>query len=234
MKIIGWAALAVLLVVAGALLLPACGIRLGSWSATWCPVPAVAAAVPAAPAVAEDLAERIVTLERTLAERPICAPVGEARAVAPEPAPEISAEPAPEVPEEPTPGTNMEIPEDETDLSFLRGCWDSSSILYLSTDQSEVRARYCFDADGNGELTWSGRMGQCRSAVTAQRVGTELRLRYAQSRCSDGSSMHGGNGVCRPTPEGASCDFTDIVNGRPEPERDRVNNARMIRSAEPN
>jgi hypothetical protein len=85
---------------------------------------------------------------------------------------EIKPAPSPETELNPRPGTDLAIPEEareKNDVSFLQGCWLSSSNMYNDETSEQVTVEYCFDRDGRGSRTVREANGKrCAGPVQAR------------------------------------------------------------------
>ncbi|GGK27939.1 hypothetical protein [Salinarimonas ramus] len=226
-SVLGWGALAVLLVAAGALLLPACGLRLGPIEMAWCAPPARAAAATPEGDL-DDLLLQVQALEDALIARPICDPPPVRRAEAPPP-----LEPEPE-PDRPQIGDDLVLPDNEGDLSFLQGCWESpqnSNIIQGGTN-IPIRVRYCFTgSDGSGTVEiLNSRDGDCRGPMQARREGDRLLIEYERAICErNGAAFVPGVIECREGANQATCDLIEIRDGVREPRSNQVRDTTLRR-----
>lgn len=160
-------AVALAILGAAALLLPACAVAGLSWSNA-CPAAvdvAGADRVDAQAARRAALEAEIAALQRRVAALPACAPV--VAAVEPEP------EPAPQPARQPQPPRGIDQDRwNDRDVSLLEGCWNLDSQLSIR-DVSTNRAspvqswKMCFDARGVGRQTLVFTNGQrCEGPVT--------------------------------------------------------------------
>ena len=159
----------VLIVLALALayiVLPICGVRLGSFGTLqFCPLPASGGLSSALAEEAERqavLKERLRGLERRLAALPAC----------PLPPP-VRAEPEIAQPEPEPEGLDPERWR-ERDKALLKGCWSLISDYSVEDDRTGVVTQVdswemCFDTEGRGEQKFQLSNGhECESPVTAE------------------------------------------------------------------
>ncbi len=187
----------VLIVLALALayiVLPVCGVRLGSFGTLqFCPLPASGDLSSVLAEEAERqavLKERLRGLERRLAALPACPLPPPARAEPKTVQSEIAQpEPAPE-------GLDPERWR-ERDTALLKGCWSLDSDYTLRNITTGKRTRVtswemCFDAQGRGEQQFRLSDGrECEADVTAEFLD-DGRLRIndeADVQCSGASSI---------------------------------------------
>ncbi|MDR1080176.1 MAG: hypothetical protein LBQ79_04275, partial [Deltaproteobacteria bacterium] len=110
----------------------------------------------------------------------------------------------------PKPGSELEFPEDATDLAFLEGCWKSDAGLMNSATRQPIFCIYCFKADGTAtvrvdELNRSGRLKQtCRATATAKLEGGKLRIRDTGAKCPSGTNYVRDTVLCSPSKNGAA------------------------------
>ncbi|WP_372423402.1 hypothetical protein [Salinarimonas chemoclinalis] len=214
LAIVGWSAFAALLVGVGALLLPACGLRLGPIVAAWCADPARAAAAVSPPDELDELLLQVHALEDALVARPVCeVPVRQAEA--------------------PVDGQELTLPENEDDLSFLDGCWESPQNENMFEEGTGVRIqyRYCFaGGEGRGTVEIRGtRNGPCRGPMRARRQGDRLVAHYERAACRGGGGFWPGIIECRQGTDRAICDIIDVVHGRPEARDRQIRDATLRR-----
>ena len=93
-------------------------------------------------------------------------------AALPPPAPKPEPPPLPEKKEQPK---NLKIPDDQTDLSFLEGCWLAEVGKLINTDTGlPISIKFCFDNKGNGvsllqEFDAQGRkISECKGRADAR------------------------------------------------------------------
>jgi len=205
---LAWLVLTGLILAAGWLLLPACGIRLGMWQVSWCP--------HTAPVVAGEsnsmLIAQIDQLEQSLLERAVCPP---------DPPPPPLQSPAPVTPR-PRVGDVMQLPSDQADLSFLDGCWESSSELRNTRTGRPIQVKYCFSGGGGrGQVQISGGHS-CAGSLSSRRDGDSLLITQGSVPCQDNSRFLPASITCRPSGATAKCDIIDEIDGRPEPRQNQV------------
>ena len=124
----------------------------------------------------------------------------------------------------------MQIPEDRNDLSFLKGCWRSTSKITNGNTGNEITITYCFTDDGGrGTVSILDVGVNCKGKLTGKRVGDGVEMDQDEPRCDNGSSYTPAIITCRPSGRGALCDIKDIINGRVEPESKQVHGAQFIR-----
>lgn len=232
-----WLLLSALLLASGYLMLRACGLSLGPWSVSWCPINITS---PAQESIASLLGQ-IETLEKQLLQPLQCpAPVKQAEKtepppppvthpvepappppVVPAPTPKVEptqpSEPPPTQPEEPRRpqiGENLRMPTDRKDLSFLEGCWMSISPIKNARTGTPIQIRYCFQNNGRGQVDISQSNGvHCAAPLSAQRNGNTVKIQHGAVPCSDGSGFLESIITCKPKSGEASCDILNYRNG---------------------
>ncbi|HEX2886627.1 hypothetical protein [Vineibacter terrae] len=116
--------------------------------------------------------------------------------------PEAPPQPAP-TPDRPQaaakPGDALRLPETPTnDYSFLKGCWRGDQFRYTQRHPPGAHT-YCFDANGNGRLTFRWQSGvTCQAPAKARYEGGTLHITDADTTCSDGTRWTQDRLVCRP------------------------------------
>ena len=198
-----------LIVVLAALILPACGVRLGVFGKLdFCPSTSTLSwdleKELEQLAVLED---RLRGLERRLAGLPACPP-----RLPLEPPPELRAELQP--PPEPDPDMLDAEKWAQKDLTSLEGCWSLASDFSVedveSHEVTEVASlEMCFDENGNGEkhLVMTDAV-ECEGEVWATYL--ESGMLQINDRediyCTDGSYVYRGIADCELEPNGeAAC-----------------------------
>ena len=143
-------------------------------------------------------------------------PPVEAPATMPEPVPA----PAPERGSRSQPGEGLRLPSETRDLSFLEGCWESTSRILEAETSTPVEIRYCFQNNGRGTVEISKSDGaHCTAPIRAQRIGPNLKMRHGAIPCDRGSGFNESIITCKPLNNEASCDVINYRNRREERER---------------
>ena len=111
----------------------------------------------------------------------------------PPPKPPQVVEKKPDQPPPPKPPDDgrLRLPKGPTtDLSFLQGCWRTDPFRHHSQQSSPGISEYCFDANGRGSFIFRRGGMTCRTAAQGRYEGTVLRLRDANTTCSDGTTWY--------------------------------------------
>jgi hypothetical protein len=210
-----WAAFAAIVIVAGVLLLRACGLLAPLAGIVpglgWNFCVSKPTALAAETARGENLNKVVHQLELDLARKNLaCA------SLPPPPSPplELPTEPGPARPQQttelkppppppppkPEPSPVLKIPEKPTDdYSFLKGCWRTDSFKHTPALQPGV-STYCFDDKGNGQLEFrrpSSPGYVCRAPAQARYEGQQLRIHDSDTRCTDGGQWYADVLDCR-------------------------------------
>ena len=120
----------------------------------------------------------------------------------PAPAPEKPAPPKAEAKPKPESDT-LVIPDNPTDLSFLEGCWYARTGLKSTRTNMPISVKYCFDGQGNGNITLTerdrnGREVQvCRGGAKARLEGGRLYIHDLGARCPGGQTYEREKITCR-------------------------------------
>ncbi|MGE0422523.1 MAG: hypothetical protein AB7O88_09685 [Reyranellaceae bacterium] len=102
----------------------------------------------------------------------------------------VEKKPAPPPPKPPDDG-RLRLPKaPTTDLSFLKGCWRTDPFRHHSQQPSPGVSEYCFDANGRGSFVFRRAGLTCRTSAQGRYEGTVLRLRDADTTCSDGTTWY--------------------------------------------
>ncbi|MDO5537214.1 MAG: SrfA family protein [Desulfovibrionaceae bacterium] len=122
------------------------------------------------------------------------------------------------IPEEPKPeppktrkGDALNIPkaaEKERDLSFLEGCWESSTGLVNREKQFDIKVEYCFDKKGRGKrhVHEVGASGQkCTGTARARFSGGRLYIEDHGASCPRGGGYNSGTVVCTGSGSSTTC-----------------------------
>ncbi len=213
-----WAAFVASVAVSGVMLLPACGLLvplataiplLGGWN--FCP--AAPLALSAETERGATLAKLARQLELELAQKSLeCASIPpppplplqlptEAGPARPQQTAALKPPPPPPPPPKPEPPSPvLKLPDKPTeDYSFLKGCWRTDPFRHSPTHDPGISS-YCFDEKGNGQLEFRrpGHPGYvCRAPAQARYEGQQLRIRDADTKCTDGSQWFADNLECR-------------------------------------
>lgn len=125
----------------------------------------------------------------------------------PEPPPAVPADkpeppPEPERPPPPPRSKDLVIPEDaakRNDLSFLEGCWNSITPLRSIPGGTPLKRVYCFDGNGNGQLTQRDANGVvCTAPSRARFAGGDLRIEETSDvACPQGPNYYRSEVDCR-------------------------------------
>jgi hypothetical protein len=127
-------------------------------------------------------------------------------------APEASPPPPPK----PDDGEELTIPEGETDLAFLEGCWKSDAGMFSSYSGLPVTFFFCFSAGGESASVHmdefdsdGGKESSCRGAAKATLSGGKVRIRTGMVRCEGKALAYVPRTVnCSPSSSGAApCTF---------------------------
>lgn len=228
-----WLLFAGLLLASGYLVLRACGLTIGPWTVSWC---VVGASTSQTEPIGALLAQ-VEGLERQLQQQQPC-PVPPDR-IAPSPppveAPTTRPEPVPAPIQSATehdirsqPGEGLRLPSDRRDLSFLEGCWVSTSQIFEMETRTPIEIRYCFQNNGRGTVEISKSDGaHCTAPIRAQRIGPNLKMQHGAIPCDRGSGFNESIITCKPLNNEASCNVINYRNGREE--RQRVIDGRFRR-----
>jgi len=109
----------------------------------------------------------------------------------PPPKPPQVVEKKPDPPPKPPDDGRLRLPKAPTsDLSFLQGCWRTDPFRHHSGQSSPGISEYCFDASGRGSFIFRRGGMTCRTAAQGRYEGTVLRLRDADTTCSDGTTWY--------------------------------------------
>lgn len=195
------------------LVLPSCGLRLGSYGdLDFC----LATIIGPAPVLAAEqerravLEDRVGRLERQLAGLPACPP--------PEPPPPPPPEPPPPPPPEPEEEPDLGLDADrwdEQDEALLEGCWALASDYQVQDRETGAIStvaswEMCFDAEGRGDqrmVMTDGRV--CASDVDASFTEDGSLQVHDQSNveCDNNSYIYRRIMTCTLEPNGeAACD----------------------------
>jgi len=138
-------------------------------------------------------------------------PVVEKKPDPPKPPPKppqvVEKKPDPPPPPKPPDDGRMRMPKAPTnDYSFLQGCWRTDTFKH----GPQIRpgyATYCFDARGNGSMTFRFDNGvTCRAPATARYNGGQLAVIDADSTCEPRGRWAQDHLYCTPGADGvASC-----------------------------
>jgi hypothetical protein len=214
---VGWLVLVGLVFAAGSVLLPACGVRLGPWEVSWCPRP-MAVAKEATPMLIAQVAQ----LEDKLVNRAVCPVAAPSSPATPPPTAPIQAPAQPPATPRPRIGDVMQLPSNASDLSFLDGCWASSSGLKNGRSGREIKVKYCFaGGEGHGTIHITGG-NTCEGRLSSRRDGETLLISQGRVPCHGGTSFVPASITCRTSGATATCDIIDEKDGRPEPLEDRT------------
>lgn len=116
-------------------------------------------------------------------------PVVERKPDPPKPPVVVERKPDPPPPSKPPDDGRLRLPKaPTTDLSFLQGCWRTDPFRHHSQQPSPGISEYCFDANGRGSFVFRRGNMTCRTAAQGRYEGTVLRLRDADTTCSDGTT----------------------------------------------
>ncbi|MCW5742973.1 MAG: hypothetical protein KIT67_22650 [Alphaproteobacteria bacterium] len=108
----------------------------------------------------------------------------------PPPKPPQVVEKKPDPPRPPDDG-RLRLPKaPTTDLSFLQGCWRTDPFRHHPQQPGPGVSEYCFDANGRGSFVFRRAGMTCRTAAQGRYEGTVLRLRDADTTCSDGTTWY--------------------------------------------
>ena len=162
---------------------------------------------PPIPDRAWELAAEVKQLELALARRnTTCLAELPYPAPSPLPPPAAQAQPAP-TPRPAPPDDRLRLPAGPTtDLSFLKGCWQSDPFKHTPAHAQPGISTYCFDATGRGTLVFKRGSAnhECRLPARARTEGGKLFLDDADGQCSDGSSWWADHLVCTPDRAGVA------------------------------
>lgn len=203
-----WAALAIILLLSGALLLPACGIVIGSWRVSWCGAEAGLGAL-------NPLITQLDQLERAVAQREPCAVQAE------RPAPPVTK-----------PGDVLTLPQESKDLKFLEGCWESSSPIFETNTKEPLQEKFCFaGTEGRGTRTikFKSKNVTCQVDLIGKRVGMNLEMTSERAPCTNGTHFPPSVITCRSGAEGTRCDIVEYFDGKPEAADQQVRGATFKR-----
>lgn len=108
-------------------------------------------------------------------------------------------------------GEDLKLPNQpgDTDVGFLKGCWQSITGLKESTSGRPVEMEYCFEETGKGGVSvrYKGQRGVCDGPATAALRGQELVIETPKGAVCKPTSMGGfspWNIVCKPGAQGAA------------------------------
>jgi hypothetical protein len=103
----------------------------------------------------------------------------------------VERKPDPPPPPKPPDDGRLRLPKaPTTDLSFLQGCWRTDPFRHHSQQPSPGVSEYCFDANGRGSFVFRRGGMTCRTSAQGRYEGTVLRLRDADTTCSDGTTWY--------------------------------------------
>jgi hypothetical protein len=124
----------------------------------------------------------------------------------------------------------MRFPKNRKDLSFLEGCWKSSTPIADASTNIPLEARYCFDGNkGIGQFFINLSDGnKCTSPLQAKRQGKVLLMTYANMDCAKGH-FPPAKIICHQENSIALCNHIDVINGRDEPVENQVTGARFLK-----
>lgn len=122
-------------------------------------------------------------------------PVVEKKPDPPKPPPKppqvVEKKPDPPPPPKPPDDGRLRLPKaPTTDLSFLKGCWRTDPFRHHAQQPGPGVSEYCFDNNGRGSFVFRRGNMTCRTAAQGRYEGTVLRLRDADTRCSDGTTWY--------------------------------------------
>lgn len=122
-------------------------------------------------------------------------PVVEKKPDPPKPPPKppqvVEKKPDPPPPPKPPDDGRLRLPKaPTTDLSFLQGCWRTDPFRHHAQQSGPGVSEYCFDANGRGSFVFRRGGMTCRTAAQGRYEGTVLRLRDADTTCSDGTTWY--------------------------------------------
>jgi len=126
----------------------------------------------------------------------------------PPPTPTPPPAPPPAPPPQPRTGDPLPFPETPEDLAQLEGCWLSDPFAHEPGRPRTSTSRYCFDADGRGELEFRRNDGSgvvCRAPARIVLGGADsFTIVDADATCSDGSQWYQDRLTCRRAASGAA------------------------------
>jgi hypothetical protein len=202
-------AIAVVVILTAARVLPACAVGVFPWADACLPQPdaAPAARLDALEARRAALEAEISTVQRRVAALPACRRVARTP-----PPPAVVPQARPQRPPPPAPGLDPERWQDR-DIGMLEGCWnldsDYTMVVRSTGARRGVRSwQMCFDGRGGGRETQVFTDGtSCAGPVQARFRGDRLDIDETQDvPCNDGTRITRRRTRCSLMPDGrASC-----------------------------
>jgi hypothetical protein len=207
-------AVAIVVLLTAARILPACAVGVFDWADACLPTPVAAAAdrLDALEARRAALEAEVAALQRRVAALPACQRVAEAPPPPPpvEPAPRPQRPPPPPPPPPEPPRDIDQERWDDRDISLLEGCWDLDSNFETVSSGGQ---RYpvqswsmCFDASGNGTQNFRAFRdripcsGPVRGAFDPDgRMSIDF---VTDAQCQGGGRILRREATCELTPEG--------------------------------
>jgi hypothetical protein len=127
----------------------------------------------------------------------------------------------------------MHFPKNQKDLSFLQGCWKSSTPAYDSGTNVPLELKYCFEGDkGVGQFLINMSDGdKCSAPMQAKRQGKLLYMSYSNINCAS-RKYPPAKIICHQENTIALCNHIDIINGHDEPIERQILAAKFLKLEE--
>ena len=116
----------------------------------------------------------------------------------------------------PQKGSAMQIPEEaakNNDLSFLEGCWRSSSVLFNRSGE-RIEAEYCFKSNGKGRRRIKEKRDRCSGSIKAKFSGSTLVISADEAECRSGVIYAPQRVKCKGNGSTTRCSGQEIEHGR--------------------